>query len=632
MSGKINFILGFHNHIPNGAAQEEFEDQYNHKIRPLVSTLYQFPRINVVIHYSGVLLHWVERHHPELFVLLEDLLARKQVELLGGGFYEPMMPLLPLADRIGQIEMLTTYLRRQLGRRPQGCWLPIFSWEQNLVGPLGACGMNYTFLDESYFQAAGAQERQGYFEPCITEDQGRIITVFPVFSSLSHKEPIAMLENFLEFDGIDALEGPVTVFPAFPPLADISGEKAEAGYSYFFNKLSGASERIEFTTPGRIFRSLRRLKKLYFTGNSVPDGSAGHNDALPACPRQFLTDYPEAGLIYAKMIHTRVLINQLRGDKARKHTALEALWKAQDSALFCRAGLANAPVRKAAFHALLEAEYITRGKDFFPSLSAFDYDLDGEDEYVFKDEKLNCYIKKEGAFLFELDYFPKSWNYQDAFIPTSELPGKSERKAGHSVFIDYLVPGKELPKINWQGIPGARFCGDESFIALEFDRVHRQVTFRLPPKKGIPLGNIELKKTWNLKRNILTLQYELSNTGSDTEWFTFIPAVDLSFSGGNEDFVRIMALRGSSKEKLRNAEEKEFFVKETGGIEFRDIKSEVVLSPEANRHFDARIFTVETKNALGLEEYKFNCIMPLLPISLETGKNWDISFSLKISS
>ena len=102
MNVKMNLILGVSNHIPNGAADEEFEALYNYNIRPLVSALYQFPQINMVFHYSGVLLYWIERNHPEIFVLLEDLLSRKQIELLGGGFYEPMMPFLPQADKIGK--------------------------------------------------------------------------------------------------------------------------------------------------------------------------------------------------------------------------------------------------------------------------------------------------------------------------------------------------------------------------------------------------------------------------------------------------------------------------------------------------------------------------------------------------
>ena len=157
MDKKLNLILCFSGHLASGTGDAEFEALYNRDIKPLISALDKFPRINMALHYSGVLLHWIERRHPELFMLLEDLLSRKQAEFLGGGFYDPMLPLLPPADKIGQIEMLTTYLRKQFGRRPQGCWLPAMVWEQNLVGPLTSGGMSYTFLKDTQFSGAGVK-------------------------------------------------------------------------------------------------------------------------------------------------------------------------------------------------------------------------------------------------------------------------------------------------------------------------------------------------------------------------------------------------------------------------------------------------------------------------------------------
>ena len=629
MSEKINLVLGVHNHLPNGTTEDEFENLYNQKIRPLVSALYQFPRINMVFHYSGVLFHWIERRHPELFVLIDDLLSRKQIELLGGGFYEPMMPLLPLADRIGQIEMLTTYLRKQFGKRPQGCWFPSNAWEQNLTAPLCSCGMNYTFLDESGFSAAGAVKKASFFyEPCITEDQGKIITVFPVMSSLEKNKPAGILEKLLSLPA--GCEGPLTVFPS---INFQTGEKSETEYQHFFEELSGAAANIEFTTPGRIFRLLTGLKRLYFSGNisgSNPKDSA---------PRQFMTEYPEAGNIYAKMIHTRMLINQLRGDKARKHAALDELWKAQDSAVYCPRGLGNSMVRKAAYTALIEAGKITqKNGSVTPSLSFFDYNLDGADEYVFQDEKLSCYVKERGASLFELDYLPASSNYLDTFT------GPKNSGESRGSFADYLFPGKTPPSPGFNGINGAFFCGNETFEAAEVDRVHRQMDFRLVPKDG-PFSGIEIKKSWRLKKNVITVQYELKNNSRQTEDFFLVPTIDFSFSGGNDSCLKIFALR-ASRESVSFSDQKEIAVNNVNGLEFRDLKNEIVLILESSGQFDAGLFMVETplgddssgdvtgnpsKNP-SPAEYQFTCVMPIFRISLDPGKPWENGFSVKISS
>ena len=45
--------------------------------------------------------------------------------------------------------------------------------------------------------------------------------------------------------------------------------------------------------------------------------------------RQFLIRYPEAWLMYAKMMNTHVLVNQVRGDKYKKKAAQNELWKGQ---------------------------------------------------------------------------------------------------------------------------------------------------------------------------------------------------------------------------------------------------------------------------------------------------------------
>jgi hypothetical protein len=139
-----------------------------------------------------------------------------------------------------------------------------------------------------------------------------------------------------------------------------------------------------------------------------------------------------------------------------------------------------------------------------------------------------------------------------------------------------------------------------------------------------------MKKTWHLKRNILSLQYELENQGSDQEYFFLVPMVDLSFAGGTEAFTKFLAIR-ASKESI-SFDNQELLLNDLSGIECRDIKNEVILTLESNRHFDARLFSVERENAKSLSEYQFTCIMPMLPISLETGKSWVINFSLRISS
>jgi hypothetical protein len=629
MDNKIYIILGSHNHLPHGSGDDEFEYLYHNEIKPLITALYKFPRIAMVFHYSGVLLYWIERRRPELFMLLEDLINRKQVELLGGGFYDPFFPLLPLPDKLGQIEMLTTYLRRHFGKRPQGCWLPALAWEQNLVGPLNTCGMGYTFLAEEIFDGAGSEEN-AFFVPCITEDQGKLITVFPVVNrlrhELAHNKTSRLFEKLSQNLNTDRPRI-VTIFPDF-----VSGEddgSRDLFYHRIFEELSQAAAYFEFITPGRVYKGLQNPDKRYF---SVYRGADLQRRPMP---RQSLIDYPEANGIYAKMMFTRVLINQLRGDKSRKRTAVEELWKAQGGDLFNsfpegegdRTVLYRHSVRKAAYRALLEAEKITReGGTFVPSLSTFDFDFDGQGEYLFQGDPVNCYISLMGASIFELDYLPRTWNYLDTLV----RQGPSDKKGRRAAFVDYLAPlNVNLDQAIASGFPGARFCGEERFEAVEMDRVHGRVFFRLPARSDGPFRSVEIEKIYSLKKDTLTLEYNLINRGQDPEEFNFIPALDLSFPGEGEAFLRILALKRGEKEKTSGINE----YKNVEGIEFQDIKNEVSLTLTANRSFDTQIFPVTTRcrlNGKTGDFYQSTGIVPLMPVFLKQGESWETELKLRI--
>jgi hypothetical protein len=620
----VYLILGSHAHVPHGAGERDFENAYTELVRPFVSTLCRYPDIQAVVHYSGTLLHWMEKSHPELLMLIADMVARKQVEMLGGGFYEPLLPVIPQQDRIGQIELLTTYLRRHFGKRPQGCWIPAFAWEQQLVSPLAACGMSYAFLEERQFQAAGAAP-EDLFAPCISEDQGKLITVFPVLRSVeiapAKKNVLAVcaeLRKRLPAGGI------VPVFPE-PPSGG-GGEAADYAWNRFFGELSLPESPVECVTPGKMLKGLNGLKKLGFPDSA---GAAGER----VTPRRFLIEHPEVNGIYAKMIFTGVLINQLRGDKARKQNAREELWKAQGADILfvaARDGLCRHTLRKAAYRSLIGAERITREKGKFgPSLVQFDFDLDGEAEYLFQDAKINCYIQPLGAGIFELDYLPRSWNYLDA--GSGRETGAPLRR---TAFADYLlpaaagdasifVPGAFPPE-------GARRCCAEKYAAVP-DRLKGKVCFTLQAagegdSGSSPLEAIEIEKCFLLKKDVLTVSYSLCNRGPAAGTFRFMSEINLSFSGEGEECVRFYTAAPGAKDTPLASGPGGAIIRGAESLKMHDLKNEAKIQLSSTEPFDGCLTTALTGG-----EYQSSRIMPLFGISLESGETWRTEFTLRFS-
>ena len=513
---KSKLVIGSHNHTPFGSSDEEFERLYLTRYKPFLATLYRFPSIPATLHYSGVLLAWLEQKHPEFLMILQEMVERKQVELLGGGYYEPMMPLIPLADRIGQIELLTTFLRKHFGKRPRGCWLPGLIWEQTLTGSLQTCGMDYIFLGEDQFRAAGmagaAAERLA-----LTEDQGKLITVFPVAvrlgESLETAEPWDFVRSAAR-GAEDGLERIIAVFPErfAPGSSDIP--EIERRLQDLFEALAVSDSSLELTTPARILKTYRAVRKAYFPNSAEPrvmywamdeerrqgyealsaleargslDGAASYFSG--SFPRQFLVRYGEANGLYSKMIFTHILINQLRGDKYRKRAAREELWKAQGCDAFWHigdGGLHGNDLRKAAYRSLIEAEKIAREKGVFcPSVSPVDFDLDGEREYLFQGAELNCYVRTEGGSVFELDYLAKPWNYLDTFARRKEAYAEGEIVVDsyrRSAFVDRLLaPETNVASMASLKESGGRCCALERYEELELDRQHQQLTLRKAP-------------------------------------------------------------------------------------------------------------------------------------------------------
>jgi hypothetical protein len=643
----LQVILGSHIHVPFGAGDEEFEQACRLRLKPFVSALYRFPQIQGTLHYSGALLTWVDRIYPECTMSIDELVSRKQVELLGGGFYEPRFSLIPLQDKIGQVEMLTTYLRKRFGKKPQGCWLPTLSWEQNLVGPLASCGMLYTFLGEDRFRLAGLGGDDLY-APCLSEDQGKLISVFPVSRTLEDlvvpgtrdAAPFLAALGQLAARLPDPASRVVSVFPD-PCRRLESEEEAEQYWRGFFQGLSESLPNFDFTTPGRFIKGRNGFKKAYFPGS--PD-------------HRHLIDYPAANGIYAKMIFSRTLINQLRGDKSRKHTALEELWKAQGCDVFGPAesgGIYRGDLRKSAYRSMLEAEKITReAGTFIPCLLNFDFDLDNEDEYLFQGERINCYIHQEGASVFELDYLPRSWNSLDTFSRHPPRPGGTAENPGNpencpcrgARFSDLIIPAPEgvpVPRSLREALEGrehsVRYCGNERFRQAGMDKTRGKVSFLLPETDRGPFRTIRLEKTYHLRKDTLSVAYTLSNRGEGDERFFFAPVITFSFPGDGEACQRVF-VNGAPLPAAGTAQGQENSAPVHGAdtLKFQDLKNETVISLGAARPFDGWICPVYYQippgpDSPGRTAYQSTCVVPLFSTRLSPGESHGLSLSLKFT-
>ncbi len=198
MAPRISLALALHNHQPVGNFGWVFGDVYDQAYLPMLDALDRHPGVRLALHYTGPLLDWLRAERPEFLERLRALVDRGQVELLGGGYYEPVLASLPERDRLGQLAKMADAIEAITGRRPRGAWLAERVWEPDLPTSLVTAGYGWTILDDNHFRAAAIPEER-LWGPYTTDDQGHLLTVFGTEKGLRYRIPFGDVEDVIDY-------------------------------------------------------------------------------------------------------------------------------------------------------------------------------------------------------------------------------------------------------------------------------------------------------------------------------------------------------------------------------------------------------------------------------------------------
>ncbi len=505
----LRFLLGVIISPPTELSDAELETYYHQSLKPLLSITFRFPDIPLTLYISGPFLEWLELHHTEFITALSEMIRRKQVEVLGGGFYSPLLPLLPPSDRIGQIEELTTTVRRLLGRRPRGGWLHNTVWDSSLVLSLTGCGLEYTFLDEEDFIRLGvASTKIGI--PCVTENQGRILTCIPVKTTLAEqimKGNLGALDLTIRqrFGHDDSL---LTVFFSLSSLQEVPFFHEASGFENFLNILrSGYPGMLCVNPSSYLKRTTVMYDRVFFASTDYATLCRNVGISPPAFAerqswKQFLTDFDDSNRLYSKMVHTHLLVSSLRGDKFKKKAASEELWKGQSLRAYIPDGRLARYCRQKAFQALINAEVLARDKtSFLTSLTSLDFDLDGLKEFLFQGKKFNLFIDPVGGVAFEWDWLERPWNWADADHLTHRSPPK--------LFVDRFFHDNGETGEFWS----------KEFRLMDLNREQRLLSLAAVSTLSGPQGtvHVRLKKTFKFDETSVEVFLEIELL-SGPEW------------------------------------------------------------------------------------------------------------------
>jgi alpha-amylase len=443
---KFHLALLIHAHQPVGNFDSVFERTYRQSYLPFVECLARHPGVRIGLHYSGPLLEWLSAAHPEYFAQLADLAARGQIELIGGGFYEPILISIPFADQIEQITRLAAFIKRQFGKRPRGAWLAERVWEPQLPSALAAAGVEYTLVDDSHFLSAGFEPEQ-MFGSYVAEDGGHNVTLVPGLQALRYLVPFRDVVEVVAFlrdasarhpEGMAAMGDDLEKFGSWPGTYDHC--YTSGWLDRFFSAIEAESSWLSVVPPGEYLATHAPLGRADLPTASytemmewafptearkrfhaIRQRFAGEPEVLRFLSgnfwRGFFSKYSESNLLNKKMLRASREIERL-GDRRRSAAAGQKLAEARTHVLRAQCndaywhgvfGGVYAPhLRTALWREAIRAETLAelvggRGRSEARAETA-DIDADGADEVLVTSPRFSALVKpSDGATIAALD-------------------------------------------------------------------------------------------------------------------------------------------------------------------------------------------------------------------------------------
>ena len=448
MANRINLLLGVHNHQPVDNWDHVIEDAYIKCYKPFLDVLEAHPKVGMSIHYTGYLLDWLFENHPDIIDQLKRLIQRGQIEMFSGAYYEPIIAIIPDADKVGQIEKLSDRVEALTGQRPNGLWLAERVWEPHLVKPIAQAGIKYLFLDDSHFKAAGLDENELHGR-YTSEEQGFVTDIFPVDKTLRYQIPYGQPQEIIDYLGsIASTDGKRSAiyfddgekFGVWPGSYGLVYR--EKWLDKFFTLLEKNADFINAITPSQYVAETSPIGRIYLPTASYSEMMewalpakhiSTYEQGMKEVPaqysrflragfwRNFLVKYPEANNIHKKMLYVSEKIHKLEQKTGTKNEeALDELWKGQSNDIFWHGvfgGLYLTNLRTANYQHLIKAENIVdsllHGQSFMNVVQR-DFDCDGHTDLLIETSAQNLYLDPhEGGCLFELDYRAKNFNLLD---------------------------------------------------------------------------------------------------------------------------------------------------------------------------------------------------------------------------
>jgi hypothetical protein len=636
-------IFGAYSQLSPGTPLPILERFLTEIYKPMLTHIYKNPELRLHLYLPGTVLEWFEQNHPEMNMLIGDLVKKDQVELLTGAFHQAVLNTVQGKDRSGQLEATTTFIRKHFGKRARTVWFFNQIWNPFFVSAM-RMGMLDRVLISGYDRL---HDCHSAVEPFTMQEMGKTVEIFPTNDTIdalisdlslgqsSYKEFFEALK-LIQLDSgdpfhtvmlnLDMLLQACTVQTSLPPVADLFVTILD----HFIQQSKNETVLLSSIPVGTITQRGYLAASWYGRDSTIKD-IGSFNDMF--------IKYEELNHMYGRLLYLVDLTRIFKKNKDVKKRVEALLLKAASGGAFvldATGGCYRSSYRAYVYRHLNEAERLLSTNEEIPYPRELDIDFDGHNEMAWMGKNIGVIVDSKGGTIAEINYLPTGWNYGNTFtgyaaevdrISFPTLRDGSFQRSFNDVFLPHDA------RIEHYAKHLARQTFDTSTISytLELHPKNQNEIIATCLLEKIPfgIGTIEITKHFRFRAHTIVVDYTLKNCGKHAAKGVFGSEMNLAI-GRKDGPVSLYTVEKSRNRTLENGR---VVAPNLKNVRIADDINRTLLSFASDNRFTLHKedFNLKLATVMGMEVlYAYTLVLPLWDFDLasEESLSWTIGFRI----